>query len=89
LTTPVAIVAFYLIVMPLVVGRGQGPDSVAGIIVAGVFILLPLLAVVTGLVGLFQKDNPKWVPALSCGCGCLPLAVLVFGVVFVAVTGGV
>jgi hypothetical protein len=53
------------------------------------FVAVPLLTLTTGIVALFQSNNPKWVPAITTGCGCLPLMLLALLMVFIIVTGGV
>ncbi len=88
---PVFIAGFYLVVAPMTLGVGKSPElkDVAMTALGVAFVAVPVLTLVTGVIALFQSDNPKWVPAITTGCGCLPLLVLALGMVFVAVTGGV
>jgi Na+-driven multidrug efflux pump len=88
---PVFMACFYLVVAPLTLGVGKSQElkEVAYVLVGVAFVAVPLLTLTTGIVALFQSNNPKWVPAITTGCGCLPLMLLALLMVFIIVTGGV
>ena len=88
-----AVIAYYTL-MALFLDMGQDLDKrTQEMVLSGfgilVFFGIPLLTIITGAVALFQKTNPRWIPVVSVGCGCLPLTLMVLLVTAVSITGGV